>query len=109
MMESWLHMYGEYLLLGVFALGFAVLLIRQAIFNRAPEYVGTATVVSRRMGTARYHGKYSSGWNYLVTFQVGSDTIELYVSELDYRVLEEGTRGMLRWQHENMLHFEPQT
>lgn len=101
--------WNEILLLLVFVGCFAFLLIRQHILNKAPEYIGTATVVSRRMGTARYHGKYSSGWNYLVTFQVGNDTIELYVSELEYQTLTEGTSGILCWQHENLLHFDQQT
>ncbi len=101
--------HNEYILYAVFVLAFGFLLLRQYFYNKAPEYIGTATVVSRRMGTAGYHGKYSSGWNYLVTFQVGNDTIELYVSEMEYLELKEGTTGMLRWQHENLLHFEPQT
>lgn len=107
-MENLLLDYPQILLFLVMVAGFVFLLIRQAILNRAPEYIGTGTVVSRRMGTARYHGKYSSGWNYLVTFQVGNDTIELYVSELEYRVLAEGTTGTLRWQNENLLCFDPQ-
>ena len=101
--------HGNYLFLVFLAGGFAFLLIRQQILSNAPEYVGTATVVSRRLGTARYHGKYSSGWNYLVTIQVGNDTIELYVSQSEYGALTEGTTGLLRWQHENLLHFDSQT
>lgn len=107
-MELWLFRYGEYLLPVVFIGCFAFLLIRQAVINRAPEYVATATVVSRRMGTARYHGKNSSGWNYLVTFQVGNDTIELYVTEMEYQSLTEGTTGTIRWQNENLCQFEPE-
>lgn len=106
-MEALLLYYPEYLLFAAIAACFAFLLIRQHIHNKAPEYVGSATVISRRMGTAQYHGKYSSGWNYLATFQLGSDTIELYVSETEYGALTEGTTGTLRWQHENMLSFDP--
>lgn len=108
-MENWLLAYGEYLIPLVLIGSFAVLLIRQAIINRAPEYVGTGTVVSGRMEPGRYHGKYSSGWNYLVTFQVGNDTIELYVTETDYQSLTEGLTGTIRWQNENLLHFDPQS
>ena len=107
-MAVWLTEHGEYLLLAVFIASFAFLLIRQKLINSAPEYVGRATVISRRMGTARYHGKYSSGWNYLVTFQVGNDIIELYVTEMEYQSLTEGTTGTLRWQNENLCHFEPE-
>ncbi len=107
MAEEWLQLHGECILFGVFIGCFALLMIRQHFINKAPEYVATATVVSRRMGTAQYHGKYSSGWNYLVTFQVGNDTIELYVSELEYQTLTEGAAGMLRWQNDNLCHFEP--
>lgn len=109
MIRELLFYYSEYILLAVIVLAFAFLLLRQYLYNRAPEYVAAAIVVSRRMGTARYHGKYSSGWNYLVTFQVGNDTIELYVGEMEYRELTEGTEGTLRWQHENLLHFDPHT
>ena len=88
-MDTWLTEHSEYLFLFLLAGCFAFLLIRQQIFNKVPEYVGTATVVSRRLGTAQYHGKYSSGWNYLVTFQVGNDTIELYVSQSEYGAFTE--------------------
>lgn len=107
-MEQWLIDYGEYLLPVVFAGSFAVLLLRQVKINHAPEYVAVATVVSKRPEPARYHGKWSSGWNYLVTFQAGNDTIELYVSEMEYQSLTEGMSGLLRWQNENLCHFDPQ-
>ena len=107
MLEEFLLYHGEWLLFGAIGLGFAVLLLRQYLYNRSPEYVGTATVVSRRMGIAQYHGRYSSGGNYLVTFQIGNDTIELYVSRPQYPELTEGTTGTLHWQQENLLSFEP--
>lgn len=107
-MEEWLILYGEYLLPVVLVGAFAVLLLRQQKSNSAPEYVGVATVVSKRMEPGRYHGKWSSGWNYLVTFQVGNDIIELYISEAEYQELTEGLTGMLRWQNEFFRHFDPQ-
>ncbi len=107
MLEEFLLYYGEWLLFGVIILGFLVLLLRQYLYNRSPEYVGTATVVSRRMGIAQFHGKYSSGGNYLVTFQVGNDTIELYVGRQQYQEFAEGTTGTLHWQRDNLLNFEP--
>ena len=107
MLEEFLLYHGEKLLFGTIGLGFLFLLLRQYLYNRSPEYVGTATVVSRRMGIAQYHGKYSSGGNYLVTFQIGNDTIELYVCRQQYPELTEGTTGTLHWQRDNLLSFEP--
>lgn len=110
MTGSWIESNFEYLFL-LFLLGcFAFLLIRQHWINKAPTYTATATVASRRLGTARYHGKYSSGYNHLVTFRLGdSDTVELYVSRTEYTQLTEGLRGQLVWQNENMLSFETDT
>jgi len=106
-METWLVEHSGLLLL-VFIIGcFAFLLIRQKVLNNAPEYTAAATVVSRRLGTARYHGKWSSGWNHLVTFQLGDgSTVELYTGEQEYAQLTEGLRGQLVWQHENFLSFD---
>jgi len=106
MLEEFLLYYGEWLLFGTIILGFVFLLLRQHLHNQAPEYVAAATVVSRRLGTARYHGKYSSSWNHLVTFQLGdSSTIELYTGEAEYIELKEGLRGTLRWHHDEFLEF----
>ena len=58
----------EYWILIAVALSFGILLLRQYLCNRAPEYIATATVLSRRLGTAGFHGKYSSGYNHLLTF-----------------------------------------
>ena len=107
MIEQFLLNHGELLLFTAICLGSVFLLLRQYLYNHSPEYVGTATVVSRRMGIAQFHGKYSSGGNYLVTFQIGNDTIELYVSRQQYQELTEGTTGTLHWQRDNLLNFEP--
>lgn len=106
-MANLLLYHSEYLIFLVLALGCSFLLIRQSRINRAPEYAGHAVVVSRRPEVAGFHGKYSSGWNYIVTFQIGNDTIELYVSEMQYHALAEGAAGMLRWQNDSLCHFEP--
>lgn len=107
MIEQFLLNHGELLLFTAICLGSVFLLLRQYLYNRSPEYTGTATVLSRRIGIAQYHGKYSSGGNYMVTFQVGNDTIELYVSRQEYPAFTEGTTGILHWQRENLLSFEP--
>lgn len=107
MIRQWLLYYPEYLLFIVIVVAFAVLLLRQYRFNKAPEYIASATVLSRRLGTAGFHGKYSSGYNHLVTFQLGeNDTLELYVSREEYAALSEGLKGILRWQNENLLSFD---
>ena len=106
-MEIWLVEHNEYLVLFFIVGCFLLLLIRQYLLNRAPEYTAMATVVSRRLGTARYHGKWSSGWNHLVTFQFGDgSTIELYTGEAEYAELQEGLKGQLVWQHDNFLSFD---
>ena len=107
-MEEWLILYGEYLIPAVLVGAFAVLLICQQVNNNAPEYVAAATVASKRMEPGRYHGKWSSGWNYLVTFQIGNDTIELYTSAAEYQELTEGTTGTLHWQNEFLRRVDPQ-
>ena len=105
-MESWIREHFSLLFLLVLAGCFLLLLLRQHFLNKAPEYIANATVLSRRMGTARYCGRWSSGWNHLVTFQLGDgSTLELYTSEMEYIALEEGLQGTLRWQHENFLEF----
>lgn len=107
MIWEWLAYNPEYWILIAVALSFGILLLRQYLCNRAPEYIATATVLSRRLGTAGFHGKYSSGYNHLVTFQLGdNDTLELYVGREEYAQLTEGLRGTLRWQNENFLSFE---
>ena len=109
-METWLTENSGYLFLTFIVGSFVFLLVRQYFINKAPTYTAAATVVSRRMGTARYSGKYSSGYNYLITFALGDrDTLELYVTETEYIQLKEGLRGQLVWQNENMLSFESDT
>lgn len=57
MIRQWLLDYPEYLLFIVIVISFAVILLRQYRFNRAPEYIASAAVLSRRLGTAGFHGK----------------------------------------------------
>lgn len=72
------------------------------------ELTGHAVVVSRtvRQGTASIPGAFSR-WEYLVTFDLGSTRLELYVSEAQYRALREGTAGQLTWQYQDLLSFIP--
>ena len=106
-MDRWLMEHSGILFLLFIVGSFSFLLIRQMVLNHAPEYTAVATVVSRRLGTARYHGRWSSGWNHLVTFQLGDgSTIELYTGKEEFTQLKEGLRGQLVWQHENFLSFD---
>lgn len=107
MILQWVLDYPEYMLLIVTVIAFSVILLRQYRFNKAPEYIASATVLSRRLGIAGFHGKYSSGYNHLVTFRLGdNDTLELYVSREEYSWLTEGLQGTLRWQNDNLLSFD---
>lgn len=106
-MICWIEEHSGLLFLLILISCFAFLMIRQHLLNKAPTYTAAATVKSRRMGTARYAGKYSSGYNYLVTFALGdTDTVELYVGQAEFPLLTEGLRGQLVWQNENMLSFD---
>lgn len=107
MIKDWLMMHGEWLLFGVFLLGFGVLLLRQHMINSAPTYTAAATVDSRQVEPARYHSRWSSGWNHLVTFRLtDGDTIKLYTTPQEYQDLEEGLSVTIVWQNENLLRYE---
>ena len=82
------------------------------------EYqTGHAKVLSRRLDQNRGSASGtsianrgvtgSSRWKYLVTFEVGPQILELQVEEGHYRRLKEGTTGMLEWQYEYLVSFEP--
>lgn len=106
-METWFSEHGEYLLFALFLLCFGFLLLRQYLINRKPTYVGTATVIGHRTVPARYHGKWSSGWNYVVIFQLSDgEILELYTGEQAYYALEDGLTGTLHWQEEDFREFE---
>lgn len=99
----------RWILFGVLLAAFGVLLLQQYLVNRAPEYVGEATVVSRRIQWGRQHSRGSVGWNYLVTFRLGDgEELELNTGEEEYNSLPEGLRGVLRWQNTDFRHFEAQ-
>lgn len=107
MVSSWIQNHGEYLFL-IFILGaIGFLMIRQHLLNNAPEHTASARIISRRMEPGRYHGRCSSGWNYLVTFQLTSgEKLELFTGEAEYAELKEGLYGKLVWQHDNFLSFD---
>lgn len=70
------------------------------------EQTGRATVISKRV--KQNNGSYGalSRWDYMVTFELGSVQLELYVTQSGFRELKEGTTGQLVWQYENLISFE---
>lgn len=70
---------------------------------------GRATIVSKKLEHGRFGGKYSSSWNYLVTFRLSDgEELELYVFENQYAQLKEGSTGILRWEKDTMQDFIPE-
>lgn len=71
------------------------------------EMTGRATVLSKRV--AQGSGSFNAGtrWDYLVTFQVGNVELELYVTQTRFKELKEGMTGVLRWQRESLVWFDP--
>ena len=107
MIAARINDHGEYLIFALLLLCFGFLLLRQHLINRKPTYIATATILSRHTEPARYHGKWSSGWNYLVTFRLSDgDTLTLYTGEEAYYALEIGRTGTLHWQDKDFREFE---
>lgn len=71
------------------------------------EMTGHAEVAAKRVKMGKVHAKYTSSWDYLVTFNLGNLELELYVTEQRFRELKEGMTGQLTWQYENLVRFEP--
>lgn len=106
-MELWLIDHGEWLFFGALLLGFAFLILQQYIHNRAPEYTADAIVDSHRTDPARFHSRWSSGWNHLVTFRLSDgDTVTLYTTEQEFYELKDSMSVTIVWQHENLLRYE---
>ena len=96
-----------YILFGaILVLGF---LSRALPYLRSQVLTGRATVVSKKLEHGRFGGKYSSSWNYLVTFRLSDgEELELYVFEHQYAQLKEGSTGTLRWEKDTMQDFIPE-
>lgn len=106
---NWMEAYGVYLLFG----GLLVLgVIINVIFNRPggskKVQTGHGFVMSRRAEYAKVAaGRYSNNFNYRVTFQVGNQILDLYVSQEEFPQLKEGCTGTVTWQYENLVEFVP--
>lgn len=114
----------EHLKAAVIVLGAMIVLITYRLWIHRPrgsrEYLtGHAKVISRRVaqkdggrsGTSRANPNVTgfSRWQYLVTFEVGPQLLELEVQEGDYGRLKEGLTGELEWQYEYLVSFDPDT
>lgn len=94
------------LVLGIAALAMGAWMLHWYLTRNKGRMTGFATVISRTPELG-YGGKWSSGWNYKILFEVGSHTFPLYVLKSDYERLQEGMTGLLTWQEDNMLEFVP--
>lgn len=104
----------EHLLGAVLVLGAMAALIAWYRFVLRPKgsrqyLTGHAAVVSRRVEQKDPHRSRFSRWKYLVTFDLGAQSLELQVSEADYGWLTEGLTGQLEWQYEYLVSFIPDT
>ncbi len=70
------------------------------------EMMGRATVISKTPELA-LGVMWGSGWNYKILFEVGGHQFPLYVLQGDYETIQEGMTGMLIWQEQNMVDFQP--
>lgn len=95
------------LILGIIAVPILALTI-YSIVSRPQIMVGRATVLSHRVEFAKVGSRWSTGWNYLVTFQMtdGSE-MELYTTEEEHQVLDDGQTGLLTWDKDLFYHFDP--
>lgn len=72
------------------------------------ELTGHAVVISRRVKqSSGGAGGGLSRWDYMVSFDLGSKRLELYVTQTDFARLTEGMEGQLVWQYENLISFIP--
>lgn len=76
------------------------------LFRSGKEQTDTATVVSRRIASARFPTQ-GSTWDHWITFRLsdGSEA-ELLTPEEVFRTLPEGASGSLTWQDDSFVRFE---
>ena len=106
-MEQWFINHGEWLFFAFLLLCFGFLLLQQYRNNKAPEYTASVTVASHQTEPARFSPRWTSGWNYYVTFRLNDgDTVTLYTTEQDFLSLKDGQAVTILWQNKNLLHYE---
>lgn len=83
-------------------------LIGYGIANRPKILTGPATVESHSVEVAKFGGKWSHGWNYLIHFRLSDgDILELYTTEAEYQTIKDGQTGTLFWDDNQLMDFIP--
>ena len=94
---------GLFILVPCLILGISALIRRRRGPDSAP-----VSVVSHRLELGIGGGAYGDNWNRLIRFRLADGSeIELYCSREDYEVIEDGQTGLLTWEDETLLHFDP--
>lgn len=83
-------------------------LVAYAITNRPKVVTGPATVESHTVEVARFGGKWSHGWNYIIIFRLSDgDKLELYTTEAEYQTIKDEQTGTLFWDDNQLVEFIP--
>lgn len=78
------------------------------LVRRGTAQSAVAIVRSHRMAAARVPTP-GSTWDHLVTFILPEGReVELHTLEVQYDAIQDGETGLLRWEGENLLSFEPE-
>jgi len=71
-----------------------------------PEQTASATVLSRKVDTCYSLNKSDSSWAYLVTFRLeNGETLQLNVTEADFKQLTENSQVQITWKGVQLLSF----
>jgi len=94
--------------LAIIAICYFVLKIPRFSSSNGQLQVGEAEVISRR--SERPSSSLPTQWggrmNYLVTFSLNGEMLELNATNAQYVRLVEGSSVQLRWQENNIVDFE---
>lgn len=83
-------------------------LIVYGIVNRPKVITGPAAVESHKVEVAKFGGKWSHGWNYLIIFRLSDgETLELNTTQAEYQTIKDGQRGTLLWDDNQLVEFIP--
>lgn len=71
------------------------------------ERTADATVISKRLASARFPTP-GSTWDHWIKFSLADGAeVELIAAVEQFETLEDGLSGMLTWEGETLLSFEP--
>lgn len=91
----------------IFAVPFLALAV-YAVTNRPKIVTGPATVESHSVEHSKVGARWSSSWNYLITFRLSDgDPLVLYTTEAEYQTIEDGQTGTLLWDGNQLVEFIP--